>query len=108
MECCVCWESLPTNLHAASFSTDGHCRTDHTLCMKCYSQCDSCPLCRFRPTEKPLSYAEACLNELRLRKHASINMNNQSITNDNEYNHIIDQMLEIKTIINHGFSRVNP
>ena len=96
MECCVCWETLPSRLHGASFSMNNHCRPDHNLCTKCYSHCTSCPLCRFHPIEKPRIYAEQELDHLRECKNNIINKKN----GHNEYTHIINQMDQIKCIIN--------
>jgi hypothetical protein len=101
MDCCVCWEHLPSLLHTASFSTDGQCRSDHTLCKKCYEQCDSCPLCRFHPIEKPLIYAEKVLDELRNRKNNLIHIEKSNcISNHNEYISIVNEMDDIKSLIN--------
>ena len=105
MECCVCWEPiLPWK--GASFSKEGHCRTEHALCVPCYTQCDACPLCRYHPAEKPLIDAETYLNELRQRKE-NIHNNKYYRVYQNEYHDILNHMNDIKTIINSIYA-INP
>jgi hypothetical protein len=111
MNCCVCWEPIPSLLHAASFFTEEGCRAEHALCVKCYVQCVSCPLCRYHPVEKPLSHAEAILEQLRKKRHDTLNrMNNMKMNltiHDNVYNDILTEMTDIKTIINSSYL-INP
>lgn len=105
MECCVCWEPI-TQLTMASFSTGGHCRSDHTLCVRCYMQCIACPLCRYQPMERPPIYAEVYLETLRERKHHTLNNKIRTSAQVQEYNDILHQMNDIKIIIN-SVSAVN-
>jgi len=99
MECCVCWNSLPSLLHTASFSTEGKCRSDHLLCKKCYEKCESCPLCRYQPSNKPLIYAEKKLDDLRERKFNLTNLK-KHVDLHHEYVDIVNQMMEMKTFLN--------
>ncbi len=101
MECCVCWEPI-TKWRSASFSTEGHCRSEHVLCVGCYYKCSACPLCRYQPEVKPPIYAEAYLDTLRERRevHNVINNKIQSLDDIQDYNHLINQMNDIKIVIN--------
>ena len=102
MECCVCWESM-TPWNRASFSSEGHCRPEHALCVPCYTKCDACPLCRYHPRMKPPIHAEMYLDELRQRKQEIIhkmNHKNCSPTLQETYHTILNQMNDIKLIIN--------
>ena len=100
MECCVCWEPIITRWRSASFSTEGHCRSDHVLCIRCYTQCVACPLCRYQPVEKPPIYAEAYLNILRECKEIHTNYKNPTSEQIQDYHDILNQMNDVKIIIN--------
>lgn len=110
MECCVCWNTLPSALYGASFSLEGHCRPDHLLCTFCYTQCTACPLCRFSPNEKPAPHAEVQLDILRENKNRildDLQHTNNRAELSNQYTCLIEQMGELKDIINASNSRMS-
>jgi len=100
MECCVCLEKVDLFM-SASFSTEGHCRKEHALCVTCYAHCVACPLCRYHPAEKPPIYAEAYLDTLRERKHHLLNMKGD------EYTILLNKMNDVKTILNSIYTITN-
>jgi len=92
MSCPICFETIH-KYGKASFADGIGCRNDHLVCLSCYHQITSCPLCRYVPSIKPQPNAELMLDELRNRRYNHVS----------EINCIENEMLNIKNYINNSY-----